>query len=91
MIQNGKAETEQNQWHMKKELNLAHFITTVMLLVSGILYLGDLDKRINSNSQDILHLKQIRNEDQKRIEKRLDSIDKKLDTLLSNRSVYKNS
>lgn len=91
MIKNNKVEIEQNQWHMKKELNLAHFITTVMLLVSGILYLGDLDKRINSNAQDILHLKQIRNEDQKRIEKRLDSIDKKLDTLLSNRLAYKNS
>ncbi|SFD14021.1 hypothetical protein [Pseudoalteromonas denitrificans] len=91
MIQDSKTEAEQNQWHMKKELNLAHFITTVMLLVSGILYLGDLDKRINTNSQEILHLKQIRNEDQKRIEKRLDSIDKKLDTLLSSRSGYKNS
>ncbi len=79
-MQNDKVETNVNQWHMKKELNLAHFITTVMLLVSGILYLGDLDKRINTNSQEIIHLKQIRNEDQKRIEKRLDSIDKKLDT-----------
>lgn len=67
---------------MKKELNLAHIITTVTLLVSGILYLGDLDKRITTNSQALNHLKQIRNEDQKRIEKRLDSIDKKLDTLL---------
>ncbi|WP_252095930.1 hypothetical protein [Pseudoalteromonas sp. SCSIO 43201] len=72
-----------NQWHMKKEFNLAHIITTVTLLVSGILYLGDLDKRISTNSQELTHLKQMRNEDQKRIEKRLDSIDKKLDMLLS--------
>ncbi|USD31067.1 hypothetical protein J8Z24_18195 [Pseudoalteromonas sp. SCSIO 43201] len=68
---------------MKKEFNLAHIITTVTLLVSGILYLGDLDKRISTNSQELTHLKQMRNEDQKRIEKRLDSIDKKLDMLLS--------
>jgi len=70
-------------WQMKKELNLAHILTTIALVVSGILYLNDLDKRITSNSQELAHLKQIRNEDQKRIEKRLDSIDKKLDALLS--------
>ncbi|CAH9054882.1 hypothetical protein PSECIP111951_01129 [Pseudoalteromonas holothuriae] len=74
--------SQPEHWQMKKELNLAHIITTVTLLVSGILYLGDLDKRITTNSQALNHLKQIRNEDQKRIEKRLDSIDKKLDTLL---------
>ncbi|BBN81964.1 hypothetical protein PA25_19490 [Pseudoalteromonas sp. A25] len=74
--------SQPEHWQMKKELNLAHIITTVTLLVSGILYLGDLDKRITTNSQELDHLKQIRNEDQKRIEKRLDSIDKKLDTLL---------
>ncbi|TMN89485.1 hypothetical protein CWB73_01015 [Pseudoalteromonas phenolica] len=70
-------------WQMKKELNLAHILTTIALVVSGILYLNDLDKRITSNYQELTHLKQIRNEDQKRIEKRLDSIDKKLDALLS--------
>ncbi|AZZ99114.1 hypothetical protein CWB99_06590 [Pseudoalteromonas rubra] len=72
-----------DQWQMKKELNLAHILTTIALLVSGILYLNDLDKRITTNSQELAHLKQIRKEDQKRIEKRLDSIDKKLDALLS--------
>jgi len=78
---------QEEHWHLKKELNLAHIITTVTLLVTGILYLSGLDKRINTNSQEIQHMKQIRNEDQKRIEKRLDSIDKKLDTLLSGRKL----
>nr|WP_063360425.1 hypothetical protein [Pseudoalteromonas luteoviolacea] len=68
---------------MKKELSLAHILTTIALVVSSILYLSDLDKRITTNSQELAHLKQIRKEDQKRIEKRLDSIDKKLDALLS--------
>lgn len=81
--------SQEENWHLKKELNLAHIITTVTLLVTGILFLSGLDKRINTNSQEIQHLKQIRNEDQKRIEKRLDSIDKKLDTLLSVRVNFK--
>ncbi|MFC0119025.1 hypothetical protein [Pseudoalteromonas xiamenensis] len=75
--------TQPDQWQMKKELNLAHVLTTLALLVSGILYINDLDKRIITNTQELNHIKQIRNEDQKRIEKRLDSIEKKLDALLS--------
>lgn len=75
--------SQPDQWQMKKELNLAHILTTIALLVSGILYINDLDKRIITNTQELNHIKQIRNEDQKRIEKRLDSIDKKLDALLS--------
>ncbi|WMN59258.1 hypothetical protein NI389_13720 [Pseudoalteromonas xiamenensis] len=75
--------SQPEQWQMKKELNLAHVLTTLALLVSGILYINDLDKRIITNTQELNHIKQIRNEDQKRIEKRLDSIEKKLDALLS--------
>ncbi|WP_440055474.1 hypothetical protein ACSLBF_04860 [Pseudoalteromonas sp. T1lg65] len=79
--------SQPEHWQLKKELNLAHVLTTIALLVSGVVYVSDLDKRISTNSQELNHLKQIRNEDQKRIEKRLDSIDKKLDTLLSAKRV----
>ncbi len=72
----------QEQWHMKKEINLAHVITTVALVVSGFWYFGDLDKRIASNKQEIKHVKMLRQEDQARIEKQLDSINLKLDKLL---------
>ena len=73
---------EQNNWHMKKEINVAHIITTVALMVSGLWVLSDMDKRIAVNTQSINHVQVQRKEDQQRIEKRLDSIDKKLDTLL---------
>lgn len=52
--------TENHQWHMKKEVNLAHVITTVALVVSGFWYFSDLDKRIASNAQEIEHVKQLR-------------------------------
>lgn len=74
-----------NSWHMKKEINVAHIITTVALVVSGLWVLSDMDKRIAVNSQSISHVQAQRNEDQKRIEKRLDSIDKKLDTLIQSK------
>ena len=78
-------QQNQNQWHMKKEFNLAHIITTVALFFSGMLYLGNLDKRIATNEQSIQYVQTLRTEDQKRVEKHLDSINKKLDRLLENR------
>lgn len=44
-----------------------------------------MDKRIAVNTQSILHVQAQRVEDQKRIEKRLDSIDKNLDELLKSK------
>ncbi len=73
---------DQAHWHMEKKFNLAHIITTVALIVSAIFYFMDLDKRIDHNAQEIKHVKQLREEDQQRLEKRLDSINSKLDRLL---------
>lgn len=77
--------TTTEQWHMKREINLVHIITTVTVLVSGLWYVSDLDKRIAANAQAIEYVQSQRSEDQKRVEKHLDSINKKLDRLLENR------
>jgi peptidoglycan hydrolase CwlO-like protein len=73
------------QWHMKKEVNLVHIISTIGLLVSSMWYLSGLDKRISANEQSIDYVQSQRTEDQKRVEKQLDSINEKLDRLLENR------
>lgn len=72
----------QENWHLKKEVNVAHVITTVAMVVSCFWFFSDLDKRITTNQTEITHVKQLRTEDQKRIEKRLDSMDAKLDRIL---------
>ncbi|MDK1289793.1 hypothetical protein [Pseudoalteromonas umbrosa] len=74
------------QWHMKKEINIAHIITTVALIVSGLTFLSDMDKRITTNTTQIVHIQEQRKEDLRRLEKRLDSIERKLDELISNSS-----
>jgi len=73
---------EKEHWHMKKEVNVAHVITTVAMVVSCFWFFSDLDKRIASNTTEIEHIKTQRTEDQRRIEKSLDSINKKLDRIL---------
>ena len=76
--------TEQNKrdWHIEKSVSVGHLITTAALLVGMVMYFGAQDKRISSNELSIEFMKAQRNEDLKRIEKRLDLIDSKLDKII---------
>ena len=71
------------QWHMKKEINLAHVIVTVSMVITMMWFFADLDKRISGNAKDIAHVQEQRDEDNRRIEKQLDKINLKLDRLLA--------
>jgi hypothetical protein len=79
--------SETAQWHLKKEVNITHLLATIGLVVSAFMYSSALDKRIQSNEQDIIYLKSQRLEDVKRTEKQFDTINKKLDELLVKVSV----
>ena len=71
-----------NKFHIEKSISVGHIITTLVLLIGGIQYLSNFDKRIAAAEQDIEFLQQQRIEDARRIEKRLDRIDEKLDRIL---------
>jgi len=75
-------QPSQQHWHLKKEINLAHVITTVGLVVSVFVWVGDLDKRITTNAQLIAFMQQQQDKDTKRVERRLQNIESKLDKLL---------
>ena len=68
-------------WHLKKEVNITHIFATIGLVVSALMYSSTLDKRIQTNEQEITHLKEQRAEDITRAEKKFDSIIKKLDEI----------
>jgi|GEM_PF-2113486 len=70
------------QWHMKKEINLAHVIVTVSMVITMMWFFADLDKRIDGNTKDITHIQEQRTEDVQRTVKQLDKINTKLDKLL---------
>ena len=85
---------DKEQWHMKKEINIAHVIITVSMVITTMWFFADLDKRITGNTKDIAHvqeqrtedsrrMKVQRDEDNKRIEKQFDKINTKLDRLLA--------
>jgi hypothetical protein len=74
---------ETAQWHLKKEVNITHLFATVGFVISAFVYSSALDKRIQTNEQDINYLKSQRAEDIKRSEKQFDTINSKLDEVLS--------
>ena len=75
-------DNNQDRWHMKKEFNIAHILTTVTLFIVCMAYLNGMDKRIDANSQTIKFVQEQRGEAQKRVEKQLNRINEKLDRLL---------
>tara|TARA_R110001583_G_scaffold21308_3_gene80862 strand:+ start:16799 stop:17059 length:261 start_codon:yes stop_codon:yes gene_type:complete len=84
------SDNNPNQWHMKKEINLAHVIVTVSMVITMMWFFADLDKRVDGNTRDIVHSKLQRAEDQKRtrednsrLYKQLDNLNKKIDRLLA--------
>lgn len=72
----------QEQWKLKKEIDLSHVVTMFAFIFGGFWFFADLDKNISNNTQAIESIKEQRNEDRTRFEKRLDSIDDKLDRLI---------
>tara|TARA_R110002167_G_scaffold91458_1_gene246105 strand:- start:176215 stop:176472 length:258 start_codon:yes stop_codon:yes gene_type:complete len=74
-------------WHMDRTVNISHIAITVSIIVSVVMYNNTLDKRIAANTQSISYVKEQREEDGRRIEKRLDSINSKLDKLLESQII----
>lgn len=69
-------------WHIEKSVSVGHLLTTVVIIIGMLTYFGEQDKRISSNELSIEFMKSQRTEDLRRIEKRLDSIDDKLNQII---------
>jgi uncharacterized membrane protein YukC len=72
----------QEKFHIEKSISVGHILTTLVLIIGAFTYFTDFDKRISATEQEITFLKAQRVEDARRIEKRLDSINEKLDKIL---------
>ena len=84
-----RREQEPERWHIKREFQLSHLITTVVMAVSVILYLGKMEQRIALIEQAVAQQHE-RDERQDRaigdalkaIDSRLGKMDDKLDRAL---------
>lgn len=75
-------QPQPQKFHIEKSISIGHILTTLVLIWGAFTYFTDFDKRISATEQEIDFLKAQRVEDARRIEKRLDSIDAKLDRIL---------
>jgi len=79
----------QEHWHLDKKVNLSHMVTTMILLVSGVVYVGDIDTKVEKQGIQIESLQekvQQQRDDTKQMFDQLrddmKGIDQKLDRLI---------
>jgi len=71
----------ETQWHLDKRLNIGHILMTLTITVAMFNYAGNMDKRIQSNADSIVHHKEMVNIKQDTYSKSLDKLDIKMDKL----------
>jgi len=48
----------QEHWHLDKKVNLSHMVTTMILLISGVVYVGDIDTKVEKQGIQIESLQE---------------------------------
>ena len=64
-------------WHLSRSVNLSHILTTVGIVVSGIVYVGEIDKRVDLNGAEIRRVEDIQHQSIRDIEEHQQDIKKK--------------
>lgn len=77
----GEERRTQQGWHVDKTVSISHVLTTLTILIAGLWYLADQDKRIAANAQDIKHNIDSIRQQESRTNRSLDAISSKLDKL----------
>ena len=79
----------QESWHIKKEITWGQIVTTLVVAASMFWWVADVDKRVEQNTTEIAHAKELMQIEQKHvrgtvdtIEKKVDKVDTKLDWIL---------
>jgi hypothetical protein len=73
---------EDRGWHLKKEIQLGHVITTLSVIVSVIWYAGKLEQRIALTEQQVTQIVSSQKDREAMLVQRLDKIEAKLDRLI---------
>lgn len=76
-------------WHLKREIQLGHLLTTIGMIAAVAMYVSKIDQRLALLEQSVKHQQEVdskQDEDfirvQRNLDKRLDRIDNKLDALI---------
>ncbi len=81
------AEKEKESWHLSKTVNISHLVTTVVLVVGMVSYIGDIERDVAVQKVEILNIKKKMDKQISTYDSLFERIDRKLDKmyeLLSN-------
>ena len=88
-----ETNSQTHRWHLKKEIQLGHLITTITVAISAVIYVQRMEQRLIVLENEMVH-QRARDEQQDKTQvagaldtqKRLDRIEEKLDRMLERMS-----
>ena len=72
---------KEEQWHLSKTVNISHLATTVVLVVGMVSYIGDIERAVAIQENEITNIKAKMREHKSSYDEMFNRIDKKLDRL----------
>ena len=76
-----KNKQTDEQWHLSKTVNISHLATTVVLVVGMVSYIGDIERAVAIQQNEITNIKAKMKEHRASYDEMFSRIDKKLDRL----------
>ena len=70
-----------NNWHLSKSVSIGHIVTTTIVLLSIVVYLGDIERNVSVNTVEIDNIKDSRDRNRARYDTMFERIEDKLDRL----------
>lgn len=70
-----------DSWHLSKTVNISHLATTVVLVVGMVSYIGDIERAVAIQQNEITNIKAKMREHKSSYDEMFNRIDKKLDRL----------
>lgn len=80
-----EAEPTVGGWHLKKEIQLGHIVTTMTVLFSVVWYAGKLEQRIALTEQQISQIQTAQKDRELSLSQRFDRLESKIDRVLETR------
>jgi hypothetical protein len=72
---------EKESWHLSKTVNISHLVTTVVLVVGMVSYIGDIERDVAIQKVEILNIKKKMDKQISTYDSLFERIDRKLDKM----------
>lgn len=75
-VTNEKTNQEPEGWHLKKEIQLGHLITTITVAVSAVIYINKIEQRVAVVESQVIYQKETADVLRNQLEKINDKLDR---------------